>query len=191
LYNCSWRNPVEDKDNAMNKGNRESRRAGLLTFLAAVAVLATATACGGNASSSGAGSGGSTGYQQMLAYSQCMRTHGVPDFPDPNASGNIQVAPGSPDDPMNGPQEQVANNACRHLEPGGGSNSGISSQTVQQLLKMAQCLRAHGVPDFPDPVVHGNSVTLPTRMNFSSPQFQSAERACKSLIPAGMFPPAS
>jgi hypothetical protein len=35
------------------------------------------------------------------------------------------------------------------------------------------------------------SVTLPTHLDFSSPRFQDAERACKSLIPAGMFPSGS
>lgn len=171
-------------------GNRRSRRAGLLAVLAAVTLLATATGCGGGASSSaGSASAGST--DQMLAYSQCMRAHGVPDFPDPNASGNIQVAPGSPNDPMNNGQEQIANTACRHLLPGGGqSGAGVNQQYVTQLLNLAQCMRAHGLPDFPDPEVSGSNVTLPFEgvVKFNSPQFKNAERACKSLIPSGLFP---
>jgi hypothetical protein len=177
-------------------GNRRLSCARLLAVMAAIAVLAAVTACGGRASSSGSASGESAN-QKMLAYSECMRKNGVPDFPDPNASGNIQVAPGNPNDPINSPQEQVANNICRHLEPGGGvSNPAAQQQTVNQLLKMAQCMRKNGMPNFPDPQVTnvngGENITLPLSSagitNFNSPQFQHAERACKSLIPPGTFP---
>jgi len=128
----------------------------------------------------------------MLAYSQCMRAHGVPDFPDPDAAGNIQVHPGSPNDPMNGPQEQVANDDCQYLLPGGGtSGAGVNEQTVSQDLKLAQCMRAHGAANFPDPTVSGNSVSFQGNFDYGSPQWQKAERACESLAPAGFFPPAS
>jgi hypothetical protein len=171
-------------------GNRRSWRAALLAVVAAATVLTTATGCGGSASSSaGTASAGST--DQMLAYSQCMRAHGVPDFPDPNAAGNIQVHPGNPNDPMNNGQEQIANSACQHLLPGGGqSGTGTNQQYVTLLLELAECMRTHGVPDFPDPQVSGSNVTLPFQgvVNFNSPQFKDAERACKSLIPAGLFP---
>jgi hypothetical protein len=178
--------------------NRGSWRAGLLAVAAAVAVLATATACGGSASSSSAGSGSGSGSGsasggsadgQMLAYSQCMRAHGVPDFPDPNASGNMQVAPGSPNDPMNGPQEQVANTECRHLEPGGGAagTGGVNQQVVSQYLKLSQCMRAHGATTFPDPTVSGNNIYFKGTFDYNSPQWQQAERACNSLAPAGFF----
>jgi hypothetical protein len=170
-------------------GYRGSRRAGLLAAVAVVAVLATATACGGSASSSSDGS--ASGTDQMLAYSQCMRAHGVTDFPDPNASGNVQVAPGSLNDPMNSPQEQTAENECRHLLPGGGTSGSVDQQKVDQLLKLAQCMRANGVPNFPDPTVSGGNVTLNGSFAFNSPQFQKAERACKSVTPAGLFPSAS
>jgi hypothetical protein len=165
--------------------------------MTAAAVLAAA--CGGSASSSVSAAGGS-GTQKMLAYSECMRSHGVPDFPDPNASGNIQVTPGSPSDPINSPQEQVANNICRHLEPGGGeTNPAAAQQALSQDLKIASCMRKNGMPNFPDPTVTnvngGQNVTLGLAKagitNFSSPQFQAAERACKSLIPADMFPSGS
>jgi hypothetical protein len=74
--------------------------------------------------------------------------------------------------------------------------SGVSAahghqQDASQLLKLARCMRAHGVPSFPDPSTSGGSVILGGTFNFGSPQFQKAERACKSLIPAGLFPPES
>jgi hypothetical protein len=176
--------------NSDYRRNRESRHAGPLAVAAAVAVLATATACSGSAASSGSAPGGATG--QMLAYSQCMREHGVPDFPDPDASGNIQVTPGSPDDPMNSSQEKTANAACRHLLPAtGASSTGANQQEAGQLLKLAQCMHAHGATNFPDPTVSGNGVSFRGNFDFSSPQWQQAERSCKSLAPAGFFPSTS
>jgi hypothetical protein len=187
-YNCSHPTLEEDAMNSDDGGNRGSWHAGLLAVMAAAAVLATAAACGGGASSAGSASAGST--DQMLAYSQCMRAHGVPDFPDPDAAGNIHVAPGNPDDPMNNGQEQIANTACQHLLPAGGQPStGADQQYVDQLLTLAECMRTHGLPSFPDPIVSGSNVTLPFEgvVNFNSAQFKNAERACKSLIPAGLF----
>jgi hypothetical protein len=34
--------------------------------------------------------------QHELTFAKCMRSHGVPNFPDPNASGNIQFPLSSP-----------------------------------------------------------------------------------------------
>ncbi len=176
------------------------------TWLVTAAVAVLATACGGGASSpAGSASGGSARYQQALAYSECMRSHGVLNFPDPDAAGNIiqHVAAGQPTGDT--PQEQKADNACHHLLPGGGtSNTGTQRRTISQLLKLATCMRNHGEPDFPDPTVSSatagtNTVSLPGNItlglgsagiDIKSRQFQAAERACRSLIPAGLFSPA-
>ena len=97
-------------------GYRGWRGVGYLVVTAAVAVLATACA-GGASSPAGSASGGSARYQQALAYSECMRSHGVLNFPDPDAAGNIiqHVAAGQPTGDT--PQEQKADNACHHLLP--------------------------------------------------------------------------
>ena len=63
--------------NEKTAGKRGPRRAGALAVAAAVAVLATA--CGGSAPSSVS----APTYAQVLALAQCMRSHGVPDFPTP------------------------------------------------------------------------------------------------------------
>ena len=64
-------------------GSRGPRRAGALAVVAAVAVLATA--CGVHVSfSGGSASTGSAAFRENLAYAQCMQTHGVPNFPDPD-----------------------------------------------------------------------------------------------------------
>jgi hypothetical protein len=182
-----------NKTNKTNKMNgKTARRAAALT---AVAVLATA--CGSSASSSA----GPPNYAQVLALAQCMRGHGVPDFPDPDGSGrytltstgSIEGAGGSSVD-INSAQAQAAYGDCRHLLPGGPSLSQLEQieQQEQQrqakalptLLKYSQCMRSHGVPDFPSP---GQSAAPGNRaaINPDSPQYLAAARACLHLLPSG------
>ena len=183
--------------NDKTDGNRGRRRAGALAVAAAVAVLATA--CGGSAPSSAS----APTYAQEIALAQCMRGHGVPNFPDPNASGgytltsngSIEGAGGSSID-INSSQAQAAYGDCRHLLPGGPSISQLQQMEQQEqqrqekalpeLLKWEQCVRSHGVPNFnlglggqsPAP---GNSGAV----NPNSPQFQAALTACHHLLPPG------
>jgi hypothetical protein len=179
-----------DNDNA---GHRGLRRAGLVLAMTAVAVLATA--CGGRAPSSvSSSSGGSANYQKALAYSQCVRAHGVPNFPDPDAQGNIiqHVGPGQPADTNSG-VFQAADKTCRPLLPGGGGTPiNAQSQIVKRYLKFAQCMRTHGVPDFPDPKVSPGIFDIGLNgFDLNSPPFKAAERACRSLIPASLLPSGS
>jgi hypothetical protein len=183
-------------------GNRSLRRAGALVVAGAVAVLAAA--CGSSAPSVSSSSGGSYTYVQLLALAQCMRSHGVPDFPDPTASGgysltsngSIQGADGSVD--LGDSQVQAAYGQCRHLLPDGPSFSQLQ-QTMQQeqqaeakalpeLVKFSECMRGHGVPDYPDPTLAGlgGSGNLKgSGINPGSPQFQAAVSACQHVLPAG------
>jgi subtilase family serine protease len=101
-------------------GSRGPRRAAALAVLAAVAGL---TACGGSTSSSaspGSASAGSATYRADLAFATCMRTHGVPDFPDPKPSAAIGIS-GQPHG--NGPAARAVD-ACRHLLTAGGTGTG-------------------------------------------------------------------
>jgi len=185
----------------MNKrsgGNRGPRRAAALAVAAAVAVLATA--CGGAAPSSAS----PPTYAQELALAQCMRGHGVPNFPDPQASGgyslgsngSIRGAGGSID--INSSPVQAAYGHCRHLLPGGPSVSQLEQkvqdgqqrqeQELPTLVKFAQCMRSHGVPSFPDPALTGQSTPASGKgagIDPSSPRFQAAVRACRHVLPAG------
>ena len=64
--------------------------------------------------------------QHMLAFSACMRAHGVKDFPDPSNGGlQIQDHPGSDLDPSN-PTFQKAQQACQKDLPfkGGALKAG-------------------------------------------------------------------
>jgi hypothetical protein len=116
-----------------------------------------------------------------------MRSHGVPSFPDPTSNGgiSIQVQPGSGINP-NSPAFQSAQRACQSLLPAGKTSGGSVSPAVRaQILRYAACIRAHGVPNYPDPTFNGNSVNFGnlSGINQSSPAYQSALHACASVNP--------
>jgi hypothetical protein len=166
-----------------------------------VAHLGSSTASGTASTGASAGSGGGGGSAssaspdgQAVAYSACVRAHGVPNFPDPKISTNgseVNVAIAINPSISGNPHFQSAQQACRKLLPGGGpgahSNQQISPQEQSQYLKAAACIRAHGIPNFPDPTFSGGGVHVSQKgINLHSPQAQAAEEACQSLIPGGL-----
>jgi hypothetical protein len=122
---------------------------------------------------------------QLLKYAECIRSHGVSDFPDPvPAAGGgfaFRVAPGiDPRSPS--PQFLSAEKACqKDVPPSLASLTPAESEA--NALKYSECMRSHGEVDFPDPNGQGMiTITNPTGvMGPRSPQFQKAEKACQSL----------
>jgi hypothetical protein len=133
------------------------RRRWPLTALALIAIVALISACGssapaGSADSSSANNTAATA-QKAVKFAECMRSNGVSDFPDPSASGEFTIdaiANGSSLD-TNTPTFTQAIRACKDLEPAGFTGSTRSPQQMQAALRFAQCIRANGVSDFPDP----------------------------------------
>jgi hypothetical protein len=121
-----------------------------------------------------------------------MRSHGVPNFPDPQISqhgGGVSVRMAVPAGIGGTPKFKSADQACRKLLPKGGPGSQpvVSPSEQAQYLKAAACIRSHGVPNFPDPTFSGGGVHLEHRgLNESSPVFKAAVQACESLIPGGV-----
>jgi hypothetical protein len=162
--------------------------------MAAIALLAAA--CGGGGSGS-SGTGHSTTYQKELAFSQCMRAHGVPNFPDPGSNGVIAIqanpaggaGKGSPskDQRIGGAQMTRANRDCAHLLPNGGVPTAAQQQQMRnQALRFAECMRAHGIANYPDPSTGGGPTTIGgSGINIQSPQFQAANRACSKDLRGG------
>lgn len=157
-------------------------------MLALAAGIVLLTACSGGSSSTGSTTGQSTAYQKAIAYSQCIRAHGIPNFPDPNSKGQFVVQNGS-SDPTSDVSTAVANaalKACKSLAPPsiaqGPPQGGQGARATNQGLKFSACMRSHGEPNFPDPASNG-SITLPPGMNAESSQFQAAEKDCQSLMP--------
>jgi hypothetical protein len=131
-----------------------NRRRRPLAALALIAMVALISACGSSAPAGGSGANNTAATtQQAVKFAECMRSNGVSDFPDPGASGEFTIdgiANGSSLDTST-PAFTQAISACKDLEPAGFMGSTRSPQQVQAALKFAQCIRANGVPDFPDP----------------------------------------
>jgi hypothetical protein len=128
------------------------RRRSLPVAVILPAVLALlASACSGGGSSAGsAGSSsasGSSSSASALAFSRCMRSHGVPNFPDPDSSGALpKITPQQLG--VSSSQFQAAQNACVSLlQP---SDAQVL-QTLSGMRDFARCMRSHGVTDWPDP----------------------------------------
>jgi len=170
-----------------HRGRRRAapRRAGLLA--AALACLAlVAAACSSPASpGTGAGPAHGSAKQSALAYSRCMRAHGITGFPDPDSQGNFALpksGPGTKFDPKS-PQFKAANNACKSLMPGGQMDPAQQAAAQAQALKYARCMRGHGISDFPDPSSKGNfDFAVPkgssSDLDPHNPRFQAASKAC-------------
>jgi hypothetical protein len=161
--------------------SRRPRR--LPPVLAVIAASLLICACG----SSGKPPATAAGVDPTVRFAQCMRSHGVSSFPDPSADGGINIAPGvNPQSPAFGAAQQ----ACQKLLPAKGRPPKMSASERQAALRFAQCLRAHGQSDFPDPtetpppgttrvlVLRGMVFALKPGVDPKSPGFRQAMTAC-------------
>jgi hypothetical protein len=192
--------PTDDQPRRRPRRHRAAiRAAGILAAGVAVA------ACGGGPSTSGAAGGSTTaasgpsagghaGATGLLAYASCMRSHGVPNFPDPDGSGGIpKQGVLSAERAVSNSQVSAAGTACADLLPAGGSLSGQPARTVtaqqhQYYLSAAACMRSHGFANFPDPTFSGGIVNfpVPASIDSGSPPYARAVHTCQKLIPAGL-----
>jgi len=165
-----------------------------------LALTVFAAACGGSNSPGVAGSGSnrsdhtsgstisSSRMAQAVAYARCMRSHGVPDFPDPTSAPGGGIAfqiDGGPSSDLNhnNPRFIAADGACQSLLPGQGQPKPLPAQKIAAEVKWAFCMRSHGLPGFPDPNSQGAFDS--SRFNDRSPSFQTASKACQALEPTG------
>ena len=125
-----------------------------LRAAAALALIGLAGAgCGADAPSPTAGAAHAAAQGKAVKFAACVREHGVPGFPDPDASGELTidgVANGSSVDPSS-PAFERAIDACKDLEPPGFTGRKRSPEQQSASLGFARCIREHGVKDFPDP----------------------------------------
>jgi hypothetical protein len=165
------------------------RAAAVITVLAAAVLLAAG--CGDSPSATGSGSapnaGASANSAVPVAYSRCMRSHGIPNFPDPDSSGQISkraiIQLG-----VSRPVFQTALRACERLWPYHGLTQAQQRQQLAQDLKLAQCMRSHGVPHFPDPINSGGQaefVISLSRVGMSESQLLVKAHQCQHVLPAG------
>jgi hypothetical protein len=167
---------------------RYSRPPTPTVVIAAAAIAVFAAGCGGGSSppTSSATAAENVG-KQFVSFAVCMRSHGVPAYPDPkvSSSGNrlqITISPGSAD--PNSPASKSADHTCHNLMPNGGKPV-YGAQDRAQDLTFADCLRSHGVPNFPD-ADRGGAFILPSAINQHAPQYQQATNACANVEPSSL-----
>ena len=160
---------------------------------------ANSTNGSGNAAGSGSPPSQTQLQQDALKYARCMRANGVPNFPDPSSGGGFVFQAGSGVDPSS-PAFQAARAKCQKLVPGGpapGSTTHPSAQWLAHMVKVAQCMRGHGITDFPDPRtsvpsnpfpgggtgvisdIDGVIFVFPATIDTQSPMFTRAAAACQ------------
>jgi hypothetical protein len=122
--------------------------------------------------------------ERALAYSQCMRDNGVANFPDPQ-DGRLMIGPDSGVDPRS-PDFQKAQEACQALSPQNDKSRGGKPLDPQKVADWAACVRANGVPDFPDPQIEGGTMSIElSGVAPDSPKLRKAMDACKDKNPGG------
>jgi hypothetical protein len=171
-------------------------------IIAAASLVLPTAACSGSPSSTGSGgSSNGSANSHLVAYSQCMRSNGMPNFPDP--AGGVLPKVSAQELGVSSSQLQVAQGACQRLLPAtGGSLSASSLQQcylahvcpqtlVQRALSVgrefARCMRSHRVPNWPDPTVDSQgrplfNIVVPRP---PPPQVSTAINECERLEPAG------
>jgi len=137
------------------------------TIIVAAVLVLLAAACshGKSTHSVDSNADGSTNSPSALAFSACMRSNGVPNYPDADTSGQLPKTSAELLG-VSTSRYDAAQRDCRHLLPTGGSLHQREEQCIeyggpcppallQEMLtadrKFAQCMRSHGWPNFPDP----------------------------------------
>jgi hypothetical protein len=159
----------------------------LASVLALSALLLSGTAaCSLGGPDARPGSQSGTDQERALKFAQCMREHGV-DMPD-SGDGTL-VTGGGADTPgsLGGSAGAVelpdadgeAYQACREFLPNGGEPRKLTAAELEQAVRFAQCMRAHGL-DYPDPSAEGAQQAFGVPMDDSAAmqRFDEAARAC-------------
>ena len=150
-------------------------------------------ACGSSAKKPSSGSGS---YNADVKIAQCMRSHGVSDFPDPTAAAagqgaggfSIQRSVGSSTVTINGvamsgPAYTTAAKTCQLAAA--SEPPPLTGAQKEALIAKAHCIRTHGVPNFPDPFFgpggHGVGLRLPAGFNPQAPAFLDASKVCSNV----------
>jgi hypothetical protein len=124
-----------------------------------------------------------------------MRSHGVSRFPDPSSSGAIPKVSLQQLE-VSSSQFQAAEKACQGLLPPGTDDqfpAGEVQQLLLGMLRFGQCMRSHGVPNWPDPTTDSEGrpiFPLPaagiSRQEARSPRVTDAAGKCQHLLPPAL-----
>ena len=141
----------------------------------------------GRSLSSKPGSTGESSPSEQLELAQCMRSHGVANFPDPSPEGGFLSALSAAGIDTHSPSYQRALQACKRYNPAEDMTPAQSAAEMAKALELSECMRSHGVPNFPDPgtgLVGEQVIDLRGRdIDVNSPTFQAASKACQKVVP--------
>jgi hypothetical protein len=118
-----------------------------------------------------------------LKFARCMREHGIGWFPDPNnGHSSIMIPKGQDRAKFDAAQE-----ACKQYMPGGGERHKPSAEELEAARNMAKCMRANGIPNFPDPNPDGGISIDGGKLGIgpNDPVWKKAEKACEQYVPKG------
>jgi hypothetical protein len=171
----------------------QARTAAVIIATAGLALLVCGCGGGGPSSTTSAGSAPESG---ALAFSGCMRSHGVSSFPDPNSSGTIpkdKVVPLA-----SSPQFQVAQRACQHLLPNTNPPRTTHAEVqaaLSGMVRFAACMRSRGVQNWPDPTVDRHHPDDPrpvfdlhSIVDPTAPRISTDIHECQHLMPQSTSP---
>ncbi|MEV0714815.1 hypothetical protein [Asanoa sp. NPDC050611] len=150
---------------------------GLAACDSAGATPGVATAGGGTPAPSA--SAAADDGEQGRAFAACMREHGV-DMPDPQPGGGglgVQL------DKVDKTKVLGAVDACRDLMPGGGKDVKLNPDQIETQRALAECMRANGVPDFPDPDPDGGAAVREYILDKHDDDVLAALEKCRDVVP--------
>src|SRR5579875_459586 len=118
---------------ACGGGSRDSGPTG------GAATTSTTAGPSGSSGSSGSGSGQQARETEELRLARCMRSHGVPDFPDPGSGGGLLHAISAAGINTRSASYQAALQACKKYTPAGTLSPGESAAQNAEGLRFSQC----------------------------------------------------
>jgi hypothetical protein len=165
------------------------RRAGSLAAAITGAALLT-SACGGSSSSTAGPLSLSGVTDQALAYAKCMRAHGISNFPDPTVQDNAKgkgVGFSITGIDRNSAQFVSASKLCQRQTGFGHISAAQLQAGMNAMLKYAECMRSHGIANFPDPIENSHQIgfNIGTGIDQTSARFKAASKACVGFLPGG------
>ena len=122
--------------------------------------------------------------ETAIKFSKCMREQGLTWFPDPDPGGRLAISVPQGTDPK---KVEAAQTACKKYAPAGPANGKADPQAIEQARQMAKCMRANGVPNFPDPDPDGGISIDGSKLGTGpgDPTFDKAQTACSKYLPPG------
>jgi hypothetical protein len=167
----------------------------MAVIVAAIGAVLLLTACGGGSHpASISANAGTPANAEAVAFSRCMRSHGVSNFPDPDRSGlwpksQVELT-------VSNPRFQTATQTCGRLLPDGGPGVAPSPPVEQEIqsdmLKFARCMRSKGVTNWPDPTLdQGRAIFNPQAAGIdpNSPQISTKMLVCEHVFPQSLGRP--